>query len=167
MEINILIEEDFKRCLEADWLHRIVEQSLTVQDIDSEVEVSLVITTQENIQKLNRMYRGINKPTDVLSFYMIPAVGGAKVESSSFVVPPDGVRHLGEVIISYPQAVIQSQEQKHSVKKEITVLVIHGVLHLLGFEHDTPEQERRMKAKETMVLSQIEEGSISDAGQRQ
>jgi probable rRNA maturation factor len=67
------------------------------------------------------------------------------------------VSHLGEVIISYPQAVIQAQEQQHSVEREIAILVIHGILHLMGYRDDTPEFASQMKAKETEILSRMEE----------
>jgi probable rRNA maturation factor len=73
-----------------------------------------------------------------------------------FVVPPDGVHHLGEVIVSCPQAVIQAKEHQHSIKKELAILIIHGVLHLLGYDHEEPEQERQMRGRETEILSQIE-----------
>jgi len=73
-----------------------------------------------------------------------------------FVQPPDGVLHLGEVIISYPQAVAQAEEHQHSVKREIAILIIHGVLHLLGYEHDKPELKRQMMTREAEILSCIE-----------
>jgi len=62
------------------------------------------------------------------------------------------------VIISYPQAVIQAEEHQHSINKEIAILITHGVLHLLGYEHDKPELERQMRAREEEILSCIEEG---------
>ena len=77
----------------------------------------------------------------------------------TFVAPPDRVLHLGEVIISYPQAVIQAEECQHSLKKELAILIIHGVLHLLGYDHDKPEPERKMRAREAEILSGIEEGA--------
>ncbi|GAI10330.1 unnamed protein product, partial [marine sediment metagenome] len=92
--------------------------------------------------------------TDVLAFSMLPEQPGGDL--ASFVAPPDGIQHLGEVIISYPQAVIQAEERQHSVEREITILIIHGVLHLLGYEHDKPEMEHQMRAREAEILSYIE-----------
>ena len=77
-------------------------------------------------------------------------------DESNFIVPPDGQRHLGEVIVSYPQAVIQAGEQGHSVNTEVAVLVIHGVLHLLGYEDETPELRERMSLRQQEILEQIE-----------
>ena len=149
MEINVLVDEGFEGCPEASWLRSVVEQVLIAQGVSSDVELGLVITSQERVQQLNKSYRGKDEPTDVLAFYMTSAAGEA------FVAPPDGVRHLGEVIISYPQAVIQAKEHQHSIKKELTILIIHGVLHLLGYDHEEPELERRMRGREADILSQI------------
>ena len=150
MEINVLVDEGFEGCPEASWLRRVAEQVLTVQGADSDVELGLVITSQERVQQLNKSYRGKDEPTDVLAFYMTSAAG------ETFVVPPDGVHHLGEVIISYPRAVIQAKEHRHSIKKELTILVIHGVFHLLGYDHEEPGQERQMRGREKEILSSIE-----------
>jgi probable rRNA maturation factor len=122
------------------------------------VELGLVITGQERVRQLNRSYLGKDAPTDVLSFSMLPEPpdGGESEAPAPFVPPPDGVVHLGEVIISYPQAVIQAGQHRHSVKREVAILVIHGVLHLLGYDHDKPEPERRMNTREKEILSCIE-----------
>jgi probable rRNA maturation factor len=73
-----------------------------------------------------------------------------------FVSPPDGIRHLGEVVISYPQAVKQAQEQGHGVTRELALLIVHGILHLLGYDHELPADEQKMRDKENKVLSILE-----------
>ncbi len=158
MEINVLIDEGFEGYLEVSWLQGIAEQVLLAQDADPRLELGLVITGQERVQQLNQSYLGKDEPTDVLAFSMLPEplATGESEASSPFAQPPDGVLHLGEVIISYPQAVIQAEEHRHSVKREIAILIIHGVLHLLGYEHDKPELERPMKTREKEILSCIE-----------
>ena len=160
MEINILIEEGLEEYLGVSWLQSVAEQALVTQGADSRLELGLVITNQERVQQLNRSYLGKDEPTDVLAFSMLPEplATGESEASSPFVPPPDGVLHLGEVIVSYPQAVIQAEEHQHSVKREIAILIIHGVLHLLGYEHDKPEVERQMKTREKEILSGIKEG---------
>jgi len=158
MEISVLIDEGYEGYLEVSWLRSVAKQVLVAQDADSRVELGLVITSQERVQQLNQSYLGKDEPTDVLAFSMLPeplATGESEV-SSAFAQPPDGVLHLGEVIISYPQAVIQAEEHRHSVKREIAILIIHGVLHLLGYEHDKPELERQMKIREEEILSYTE-----------
>ena len=155
MEINVLIDESFEGCPEAGWLQGIAEQVLIAEDTGLDAEVGLVITTQEKVQQLNRGYRGKDKPTDVLAFYMMSAAEETGAESPDFIVPPDGMHHLGEVIVSYPQAVIQAKEHRHSVKRELAILIIHGVLHLLGYDHQKLELKRQMNAREKKILSQI------------
>ena len=149
MEINVLVGEGFEGCPEASWLRSVAEQVLTAQGVSLNVELGLVITSQERVQQLNKSYRGKDEPTDVLAFYMTSAAG------EIFVAPPDGMLHLGEVIISYPQTVLQAEEHQHSIKRELAILIIHGVLHLLGYDHEESEQERQMRAREADVLSQI------------
>lgn len=156
MEINIIIDEGFEGSPEVSWLRSVAEQVLIAQGASSDVELGLVITTQERVQQLNKRYRKKDSPTDVLAFYMTSAAEKTEADSASFVAPPDGLLHLGEVIISYPQAVIQAKEHQHSIKKEIAILIIHGVLHLLGYDHEGPEQKRQMRAREAEILSQIE-----------
>ena len=154
MEINVLIDEEFEAELEDGWLRSVAEQVLVAEDAAPEVELGLVITGQARIQELNLVHLGIDAPTDVLAFPMNPDEDS---DLPAFVTPPDGAVHLGEVIISFPQAFFQAEEHRQPVKKEVALLIIHGVLHLLGYDHDVPEPEQRMKAREAEILERIEE----------
>ena len=151
-----MLEGAFEDCPGEDWLASVVEQVLTAEGVASAAELGLVITGQERIQELNRVYRGKDRPTDVLSFNMTATAEETGIEATPFVTPPDGMLHLGEVIISYPQAVMQAQEREHSVKKEMAILIIHGVLHLCGYDHEKTEEARLMRARETEILGQAE-----------
>jgi probable rRNA maturation factor len=153
MEINILIDQGFDGCPTPSWLKNTVRQILEAQGAGAKVEVGLVIATGERVQELNRDYLGEDEPTDVLAFSA--REGG---EELPFIHPPDGLLHLGEVIIAYPQAVAQAVEHGHPVEKELAILIIHGVLHLLGYDHDKPDSERQMRAREREILSYIEGG---------
>jgi probable rRNA maturation factor len=93
----------------------------------------------------------VDNTTDVIAFAL--SERGANAEP--FITPPDDVIHLGEVIISYPQAKRQAEEQRHPLEKELALLVAHGVLHLLGYDHELPEQEEKMRAMESKVLDAI------------
>lgn len=152
MEINVSVDESVEAPLEIDWLRSVAKQAVVAQNTGSQVELGLFITSQEKMRQLNRRYRGKDEPTDVLAFSSLEEIGA---DSPPFVAPPDGVRHLGEVIISYPQAVTQAEEHQHSTEQELALLIIHGVLHLLGYDHDKPEQERQMRARETEILNSI------------
>ena len=156
LEINVSIGEGLEAYLDMDWLHSIVEQALVAQGVTSNVELGLFIAGGEKVRQLNRDYLGKDEPTDVLAFSMLPAKETPGADFSPFILPPDGVTHLGGVIVSYPQAVIQAGENNHPVKKELTVLIVHGVLHLLGYEDKKPELKKKMVARENEILSYIE-----------
>jgi probable rRNA maturation factor len=147
-EVEIFVEKEFREVVNIDWINKIVQQTLKAEGLAPPYEVSMVFTSSEVVRQLNRDYRGLNEPTDVLAFYMLPQKG----TDSSFVLPPDGVARLGEVIISYPQAAEQAREQGHSSKRELALLVIHGILHLLGYDHEEPEEEHKMREKERELL---------------
>jgi probable rRNA maturation factor len=157
MEIDVLIEEGAEGCPDAGWLRGIAEKALHLQGVGPDAEMGLVITGQEKVRELNRLYRDRDEPTDVLAFFMIPEHEKPDDKTLSFVTPPDGLSHLGEVVISYPTAVAQAKENRHSVNRELAVLIIHGVLHLLGYDHETPEQRHQMQSMEKEILSSVEE----------
>jgi probable rRNA maturation factor len=92
-----------------------------------------------------------------MAFSMLPTAEEAGEGSSTFVTPPDGTLHLGEVIVSYPQAVIQADEQHHSINKEIATLIIHGVLHLMGYDDDKPELRLQMSRREMEIITGLKE----------
>jgi len=148
-EIGIFVEEEFRGVVDSVRVKKIVRQVLKAEGVVSPYEVSIVFADSETVQQLNRDYRGIDEPTDVLAFYMLPQKEEADV---SFALPPDGVTRLGEVIISYPQAVEQAREQGHATEKELALLIIHGILHLLGYDHEEPEEESKVKEREKVLL---------------
>jgi probable rRNA maturation factor len=156
MEINILIDEEFKDQLKSAWLKNIMRQILQAEKIVAKSEVSLVLTGDEKIHALNKQYLEEDRTTDVLSFPM----NEQSKTRTIFVNIPDGKRHLGEVIISYPQAVKQAEEHGHSVKREVVILLIHGILHLFGYDHDIPERKKVMNRRESAILQIIEEQGL-------
>ncbi len=147
-QIDIHVEIEFQGVVDKRWVRRIAQDVLKAEKVASPYEVSLVFTDSETVRQLNRDYRGIDEPTDVLAFYMLSQKG----DDSSFTLPPDGITRLGEVIISCPQAIEQAKEHGHSVAKELALLIIHGVLHLLGYDHEEPEEEKKMKDREGELL---------------
>jgi probable rRNA maturation factor len=153
MEISVIIEKELVGKVEKRWLKSLTEKVIKAQGIGANVEIGVVLAGADRVRQLNRDYLGHDGPTDVISFSAREEPAG---ESVNFVQPPDEVLHLGEVVVSYPQAVIQAQEYGHTEQREIQILVIHGVLHLMGYEHDTPELAREMKAREADTLRQIE-----------
>jgi len=157
VELRIRIDGRYRKGIEEAWLRELAEKALLAGEVGGgDVELGLSITDDETVRHLNRDYRGLDECTDVLSFALTEGKGGNG--GSLFVMPPDGVRHLGEVVISYPRAVQQAAEHGRRSDDELAWLVVHGVLHLLGHDHDQPAKERRMRAVEKRVLSQVRPG---------
>lgn len=149
--IDVQVDRQFKARIDGARLRHVVEQALVSEGLSSKAEVSLVITDDTTVERLNRQYRSEPRTTDVLSFALSES-------AEAFVLPPDGVRHLGEVVVSYSQAERQAQEQGHPTERELALLVCHGVLHLLGYDHDNAGAEVKMKAREAQVLAVVIEG---------
>ena len=147
-EIEIFVEEEFRGLVDEGWVGRVAQTVLKAEGVAPPYEVSLVFTDSETVRRLNRDYRGVDEPTDVLAFYML----SQNEADSSFALPPDGVTRLGEVIISYPQAVEQASEQGHSSERELALLIMHGILHLLGYDHEEVEEESKMREREITLL---------------
>lgn len=151
-EIEIAIKEEFRELIDEVNLRNIVQRVLELEKAPSPCEMSIVITDSKTIHELNRNYRGIDSPTDVLSFCL---ANEEEKESSPFILPPDDTTHLGEVIISYPQAIEQATAQEHPVDRELAILLIHGVLHLLGYDHEQLDNEVEMQTLEKYLLQQF------------
>jgi probable rRNA maturation factor len=151
VQLSIRIEKPFAGLVSKKWLRQAVKLTLIHIGLSSPVELGLVIAGDDTVHELNRNYRNVDSPTDVIAFAL--SEQGAKHEP--FIAPPDHVIHLGEVIISYPQAKRQAEEQRHSLERELALLVAHGVLHLLGYDHELPEQGEKMRVMESKVLDAI------------
>ena len=131
------------------WYKSIVNKILKTLNEHEPVELNLVIIDNEQMKQINRMYRGIDDTTDVLSFsYMHDSDQNKHV----FILPPDEKRNLGEVAISFERVLVQAAEQGHSVEEELKTLVVHGVLHLFGYDHERYKERIIMNSKEREVL---------------
>lgn len=121
----------------------------------SPVELDVAVVGDREMRRLNLAHRGQDETTDVLAFALREGPEG-------FVAPPDGVLHLGQVVVSYPQAERQAREAGQAVAAEIRLLVVHGVLHLLGYDHENSAAEAAMRAREHEVLSELAEVNPHD-----
>jgi probable rRNA maturation factor len=152
LKLSIQIEKPFTHLVSREWLKKAVTLALSYAGINKAVELGLVIASDETVHDLNRKYRKVDRTTDVLAFAFTEA---SVNKARPFAVPPDNIVHLGEVIISYPRAKRQAEEQKHSLEKELALLVAHGVLHLLGYDHEQPDDAKMMRYLEARVLDDI------------
>jgi probable rRNA maturation factor len=115
------------------------------------VEVSVYVTTATEIHQLNREYRHIDAPTDVLSF---ADDGDAP---SAFVPPPDMPRYLGDIAISWQHVLQQARDYGHSEARELAFLTVHGVLHLLGFDHERgAEEDAQMRHHQDAIMVHLQ-----------
>jgi len=121
---------------------------LDQQSVREDLILSIVLTDDEQLQELNRDYLGIDAPTDVLSF---PAS-----ESD----PETGARYVGDILISIPRAAEQAKDGGYELAGELQLLVVHGVLHLLGYDHAEAEEKARMWAAQSEVLERLGLGHI-------
>lgn len=112
-------------------------------------EVSLLLVDEAEIQEYNRAYRGIDAPTDVLSFSQLEGEG-----PDARTLPPDFPMPLGDIVISMPRMRDQALTYGHGQEREFAFLLVHGLLHLLGFDHQTSEDEERMRITAEELLTE-------------
>ena len=125
-----------------------VETTLDFEDFRNACEVSVTFTDNEGIHQLNKKYRGVDKPTDVLSFPLFDYDGVSEEP------PVDEIlNNLGDIVISLEKAKEQAAEYGHSFKRETAFLCVHSMLHLLGYDHEKSEEEDRdMRARQTEIM---------------
>lgn len=151
--VEIQVDERFVAQVDTALVERAVAAVLDVEGIGEPAEVSVLITTDETLQSLNQTYRGIDAPTDVLSFGSDNQPG---TEQPVFVLPPGAPRYLGDIAVSYERVEAQAAEYGHTVARELAFLTVHGTLHLLGYDHErSPEDAARMRAREEAVLDRL------------
>lgn len=143
--ITIKIAAPYRRLVAPDLLRRAAEAALAQAGAAPAAELTIVVTGDRRIRELNRRYLGEDRPTDVLAF---PSAG----PQAPFVAAPEAATYLGDIILSYPRAREQAEAAGHPVEAELQLLVVHGVLHLLGYDHLEAEEKERMWALQGQVL---------------
>ena len=146
--LQILVRPPFEAQVTPDQVERAVRAALQMESAPQDAALSVVIAGDDEIQALNRQYRDVDAPTDVLSFC-------EDEPAPSFVTAPDEPPYLGDVIVSLPRAQAQAAERGHSTAQELRLLVVHGVLHLLGYNHATPAEETAMWARQDAILASL------------
>ncbi len=144
-DVLVSIDPAFGARITTDWLTGVARITLEMERAPS-CQLSVVLTGDEQIRELNREFAGEDHATDVLSFSLR--------EGEAFVAPDDTDR-LGEVVVSFETAERQADEAGHHVEDEVAHLLVHGVLHLLGYDHAEREDETKMRARERSVLSEL------------
>jgi probable rRNA maturation factor len=136
-----------EKTLSLVWARRLASMALDTakgKSFSENCELSVVLTGDAQVRKLNRLYRGKDKTTDVLSFSLLE---GKRLKSGR-----DGKNVLGDVVISLPQAKRQAREAGKTLESEAAMLLVHGILHLLGYDHGSQRAEKRMFGLQERIL---------------
>ena len=155
-ECEVTFDFDYKELAE-----RVIAFCLEHEQFPYDAEVNLTLTDNDGIHEINRIHRGIDRPTDVLSFPMLSytAPGDFRFleeENEDDFNPDTGEAILGDIVISVDKVKEQAESFGHSEKREFAFLIVHSMLHLFGYDHMEPEEAEVMEAKQRELLEKLE-----------
>jgi probable rRNA maturation factor len=146
-DITIQVDSDYEALVDAGLVQRVAEAVFTAEGQSAAAGCSVVIMGDQAIQALNREYRDVDEPTDVLAF--------AALEGERLTWPEEEGLYLGDVLISYPTARAQAEERGETVAEELSLLIVHGCLHLMGYDHGDEDERVRMWARQEEILEAL------------
>jgi len=146
--IHLQVDPVFRSKVKRTSLRQAVQAAFAAAGRDAHGELTVVVTDDTRVKELNRTYRDVDATTDVLAF-------GNLDEAGTVVLSPEDSLYWGDIVISYPRAVEQAAEYGHSAEEELSVLVVHGVLHLLGHDHQGAADDVGMWRVQADALLQI------------
>ncbi len=149
-KVNVFVEPHYP--LRRAQLSRACIKTLEKMNVKGKVEISVSVIGDRKMRKMNKDFRSIDEPTDVLAFpYTL-----ADSRTKDFVNPPtQKYLNFGEILISYPQLLNRSTKESVLVDDMANILVVHGVLHLLGYDHDKPDEATKMEQLEDSILTDL------------
>jgi len=136
VQIDPAVLPDLPSDLSLEWFERFIGRVLERLNQPAGIETGVLVTSDAQIRELNNRFRGVDAATDVLAF--------SQRGEEGFVTPPDAASHLGDVVISLPTAKRQAADSGHPLHAEIALLIVHGLLHLVGYDHATADEEAVM-----------------------
>ncbi|MDQ4074924.1 MAG: rRNA maturation RNase YbeY [Chloroflexota bacterium] len=148
--IQLQIDPQWAQQVDGERLARAAHEVLRVERVPEGAEMSLVVVGDEEMVRLNESFRDTSHTTDVLSFPYVSEGIDEEMED-----------YLGDVILCYDQAARQAEEEGHSVEEELILLTVHGTLHLLGYDDETPEEKAVMWAQQRRIMEQLDLGQIA------
>ena len=156
MNHEIIIETEVDGAEEyADLLRQVIPAALEAQGVDVPWEVDVLFTDDEGIHQINLEQRGVDRPTDVLSFPMFDLRPG-ELPTAEDADPGTGLVPLGDMVLSLERAKAQGKEFGHGTRREVAYLAVHSALHLLGYDHmDEGPMKARMREREEAILGQL------------
>lgn len=165
--MTVHIEYETEKELNLDYeniIKRVICEAIACENCPYDTEISVVLTDNESIRDINRRYRQIDAPTDVLSFPMIeykrPADFGdlkeeLKKNAEDYFNPETGELILGDIVISVEKIIEQAKSYGHSEERELAFLTVHSMMHLFGYDHMTSEESTIMEERQNLVLNNL------------
>lgn len=147
LNIDFLDETGKVKQSDVELVENLLQHAATVEEIEEGTELSITFVTNEAIHEINKQYRHKDAPTDVISF-ALEELG----EGETAIIAEGMPRILGDVIISIDRTKEQAEEFGHSFERELGFLAVHGFLHVLGYDHMVPEDEKIMFGKQDEIL---------------
>lgn len=144
--ICVRVDDSFAEFTPTCLLRKAVVATLQQFAVAEDAGVTLLITNDDDVQKLNQRFRAVDAPTDVLSF---------PTQMDDGFTPEEDTHYLGDIVIAYPYSAVQAEDDGHKIGDVLALLAIHGTLHLLGFDHDTTEHQAEMWAAQESILPLI------------
>lgn len=139
---------------------KVIEAAVDYVECPYEIEVNLLLTMNNEIHEMNRQFREIDRPTDVLSFPMVdyeePGEFDFLEEAMEYFNPETGELMLGDIVISKEKVIAQAEEYGHSIEREYAFLIAHSMLHLFGYDHMEEEERAVMEQKQKEILAQLQ-----------
>ena len=156
MKHELIIETEVEGAEEyADLLRQVIPAALEAQGVDVPWEVDVLFTDDEGIHQINLEQRGVDRPTDVLSFPMFDLRPG-ELPTAEDADPGTGLVPLGDMVLSLERAKAQGKEFGHGTRREVAYLAVHSALHLLGYDHmDEGPMKAQMREREEAILGQL------------
>ncbi|MDA1095756.1 MAG: rRNA maturation RNase YbeY [Chloroflexi bacterium] len=145
--VSVAFEDDLPLRLSQRWIRDIVQHVLAAEKVAGRGRVEVLIAGDDTVRQLNAEYLGEDSVTDVLSF---PADGGD--EDDAFPLSPGGWKELGQLVVCLPQAERQAKDEDHPLLQEVGHLIVHGTLHVLGYDHQEPADSVVMRGREEELL---------------
>jgi len=148
MNAQVTVNPDYNSLVTEDWIGQLVSYVLDTHFQHQDAQVSIALENDQEVHNLNLQYRAVDSTTDVLSF------------EGGYPDPESGYFHLGDIIVSVPQTQKQAAAAKHPFKQELALLIVHGILHLKGYDHAEPQDKEIMWKEQDQILDKVKDSLL-------
>lgn len=145
MASSVTVQKEFNKVIRIRWVKKVIQHILKNHTQEPNATISVAFMDNDGIQELNAAYRGMNRPTDVLSF------------PGEYLDPETGRKVLGDIAISVPQVQSQADKAKNRFLDEVALMLVHGTLHLQGYDHGSAAEKKPMWEKQNLILTELKQ----------